>query len=483
LEALTQSVSIKEKSMKKLTWSVFAFVLCLAPVVQAVWAVTPSVSAGRQYSLALQADGSVWSWGGNLDGQLGLGDVGSPVFNPERVQTLSDIIAIAAGPVQSLAVKGDGTLWAWGNNLEGQVGTGDTSSPVYTPVRVQGLPDIIDAAAGLGHSLALGKDGTVWAWGSNLDGQLGIGNTPSPVFVPTRISGLMDVIDISAGPSHSLAVKSDGTVWAWGSNDSGQLGIGNTGYPVYNPARVQGLSDIIAVAAGGAHSLALQSDGTVWAWGSNDSEQVHGNLGDPVYDPARVQGLPSMVAIAAGEQYSMALGDDGGVWAWGANLDGQLGIGTTVSPVTPPERVFSLSKVVNIAAGAFHSLAAWQNGDFWAWGNNEEGQIGNGSTTESYQPTAVIGLGNLAPALSRPDVTFTNLGTEVIFQWSATAGAEGYILFYAPFPITYIGGVDMGIAQSLSVSLPSGLDVFVAVRAYNGEGNSDYSNIVEVLVP
>jgi len=193
---------------------------------------------------------------------------------------------LAAGGTHSLALRADGTVWAWGWNDQGQLGDG-TDTDRHTPVRVRGLTDVVAVAAGRAHSLALRADGTVWAWGSNEDGELGDG-TDTDRHTPVKVPGLSDVVAVAARDWHSLALRADGTVWAWGNNRFGQLGDG-TDTDRHTPVKVPGLTDVVAVAAGEYHSLALRADGTVWAWGRNG----YGQLGDGTtthrHTPVKVQ--------------------------------------------------------------------------------------------------------------------------------------------------------------------------------------------------
>src|SRR5581483_5454341 len=216
---------------------------------------------------------------------------------------------------------------------------------------------------GESHSLAVTTDGSVWAWGGNGSGQLGDGTTTDRA-TPARVGGLERVTPVAAGGgpygSHSLALDADGTVWAWGDNSHGELGDGTTtSHPT--PTRVAGLGRVTAIAAGDAHSLALLDDGSVWAWGNNDA----GQLGDATTDarprPVQVRGLERVTAIAAGTYFSLALTNDGSVWAWGANGSGQLGHDTSTScpgflKDTPcsvvPVPVRAVIKVKLISAGA-----------------------------------------------------------------------------------------------------------------------------------
>ena len=296
-----------------------------------------------------------------------------------------------------LAVRSDGTVWAWGLNWLGQVGDGTTANRA-TPVQVTGLAGVTQVVAGGLHSLALRSDGTVWAWGFNRYGQLGNGttdNSPSPVQV-TRLAG---ITKIAAGEYFSLALRSDGTVWAWGRNNHGQLGNFSTDFSDL-PVMVAGLSHATGISAGMDHAVATATNGisavtSVWAWGAND----HGQLadGDPTFaDHAatRVTGLPSFIAgISAGGQFTTALGTDGTVWAWGDNDDGQLGSTPTgVFTVRPANTVGIGSGITQLSAGGAYVLALKSNGTVLAWGSNAFGQLGIGSTSSAAGPVQVAGL-------------------------------------------------------------------------------------------
>jgi hypothetical protein len=184
-------------------------------------------------------------------------------------------------------------------------------------------------AAGESHSLALKSDGTVWAWGYNFEGQLGDG-TRRDRLTPTQVSGLNSVVSVTAGYTHSLALKSDGTVWAWGGNLTGELGNGTTTQSL-TPVQVKGLGGMVAVAAGYGHCLALKADGTVWSWGRNDVGQLGDGTRTNQSTPIRVSGLGEVVALTSGYAHNLALKNDGTLWAWGLNYDGQLGDGRTMT--------------------------------------------------------------------------------------------------------------------------------------------------------
>jgi len=303
------------------------------------------------------------------------------------VASLSGALGLAGGLGHSAAVKGDGTVCAWGLNGYGQLGDGSTTMRP-TPVQVSGITDATAIAAGIFHTLVLRANGTVWGWGSNLGGQLGNGTTTSSS-LPVPATGMSNITAIACGAEHSLALNSDGTVWAWGWNVYGQLGDGTTTDKT-TPAQIPDLSDVTAVAAGFGHSLALKSDGSVWAWGWNG----YGQLGDgsitdrttpvQISDPAEV----IFTAIAAGSNHSIALWEGGYVYAWGNNAYFQTGDSNPAYNDTPVT-VSGISGVTVISAGGDHTLAIRDDGTLWTWGSNESGELGNGA--RKYVPGQVVG--------------------------------------------------------------------------------------------
>ncbi|MCL4439642.1 MAG: Ig-like domain-containing protein [Firmicutes bacterium] len=338
-----------------------------------------SISAGYNFFIALKNDGTVWTWGSNTYGQLGNGttaDSATPVqvSGPGGVGYLTNIVVVSNSDNWSIALKDDGTVWAWGRNIFGQLGNNTFTNSSY-PVQVSQLQNIVAISAGGGFNLALRSDGTVWAWGYDMNYELGIGVTSSGVNKPVQVKApsgsgyLTNVVSIAAGSYTSYALKTDGTVWSWGANNAGGLGNAplSTGWSPY-PGQVKGpnavgyLTGVVAISAGKDQVFALMPDGTVWGWGRNYDFE----LANPVYGlslyPVRVEqydgttysNLTGITAIAAGASVSVALKSDGTVVEWGRKN------------TTYPNPVAGLQNIVAVASGPA-SMALDANGKIYTW--------------------------------------------------------------------------------------------------------------------
>ncbi len=399
-----------------------------------------AVAHGR-HSLILKSDGTVLAMGPNDYGQLGDGTTTTtPVETPVQVSGLSDVVAIAVGDIHSIALKSDGTVWTWGGNLFGELGVvgGNSSIPVQV-VGVGGhgfLTGVVAIAAGSEHSLALRSDGTVWAWGYNADNQLGVTGPDS--FTPVQVTPLPGIVAITAGDLHSVALSSDGTVWAWGWNGEGELGMGQPGngtvqYPYSTPTPqhvVDGMggsfSGVMAISSYETHTLALKSDGTVWAWGTNQFGQLGNGSITPSATP--VQALSGAMAVSAGTMFSLALKSDGTVWAWGNNQMGELGNGSREYPACgipaagcyhpTATQIPSFSGVVAISAGTYSSLALQSQAIGAAWGESFYGEVGDGFPGDPvYSPRQVSGISGLAAIASGDTYNLARLSDGSLWTW------------------------------------------------------------------
>ncbi len=398
------------------------------------------VTAGLEHTLAIKANGTLWAWGGNPYGQLGLGhQVG--VDRPAQVGAAADWASVSAAFAHTMAVKRNGTLWAWGDNGIGQLGNGALYLLTNRPAQVGAASDWAMAAGGDAHSLAVKRDGSLWAWGANVSGELGLGVTFTFTNRPARVDSATDWAYVAAGESHSLGLKRDGTLWAWGRNSGGQLGLGTTFTRTNRPVRVGLDADWKSVAAGLGHSMGVKSNGTLWAWGANGAGQL-GNgasggsssgtnrpgqigsstnwvmaVGGTEHTAAfqrdgtlwtwgsaerlgyRPRGLSPALAewgnaarIAAGASHWAVVKRDGTLWSWGANNWGQLGSGHSVFGTNHPVQMDGETNWMAVAAGDGHSLGVRSNGTLWAWGLNFSGQLGLGRTDEgTNRPTRVGG--------------------------------------------------------------------------------------------
>jgi alpha-tubulin suppressor-like RCC1 family protein len=352
-----------------------------------------------QIAMALKSDGTVLTWGGPY-----LGDGSSAIrYMPTVVPKLNNVIAVAGQAGFNMVLKSDGTVMTWGDNSVGQLGNGTTINQL-TPELVPGLAGVATIVAGGSNAAAIKSDGTVLVWGVQNSGVMGDGiNYPlsttagltfrlSPAVVPT----LTNVVSLALGNGHAVALKSDGTVMTWGGNGYGQLGDG-TKSPRLRPTIVPGLTNVVAIAAINMYTMALKSDGTVLHWGTTDFRWgSDGTGGHPV--PTFVPGLSNVVAVAAGYANAAALKSDGTLMMWGANEFGQLGNGTTapngvmqLSPTAVP----GLSNVVAVALNSQDTAVIKSDGTMMAWGRNVGGLMGDGTTITRLTPVLVGGGINL----------------------------------------------------------------------------------------
>jgi alpha-tubulin suppressor-like RCC1 family protein len=339
------------------------------------------------FVLVARGDGSVVAWGRAPGGALG---VPTPVTLP------GPALRVAVGESSAYALLEDGTVVAWGENDEGQLGNGPSGSnkplgtypkPSIMPVKVTDLSRIVAIAAGYKHAIALRTDGTVWAWGARENGAIGDGDGKPAgslrvlsATAPVAVRGLTGITQIAAGPHYNLALTREGKVMAWGSNGAGELGVG-TRETGWMPAEVTGLANIVAIAAGSGQgtygvSAAVRQDGTLWVWGSGSSAMMGNGVSNPSPDdpggrnlvPLQVKGIAGAKDASVGAGHIAALLNDGSVRAWGMNGYGELGLGATSSYEVVPKRVPGITNVTSLRLGGYNSYAIRSDGSLWIWG-------------------------------------------------------------------------------------------------------------------
>lgn len=374
------------------------------------------LTAGEDFSLAIKADGTLWAWGKNERGQLGNGNTENTNV-PVQVGTDTDWISVSAGSKHVIALKNDGTLWAWGYNYFGQLGNGTTSgwSQAFPdPAQIGTDTDWTSISTGYNHNLALKANGTLWAWGENTLGQIGDGAS-SNVTTPTQVAIDSKWRTISAGAFFSTAIKTDGTLWAWGDNYYGQLANGNT-TGSSTPVKI-GNELYKNIDAGRNHIVALRTDGTVWAWGDELGEN-NNQATIPTHKPE----LSGIIQISAGEGYSLALKSNGEIYTWGKNNYGQFANGNTS---TTPTQIAAYNgnksnEIIMVGAGhGFSNAVLYSNGTLKAWGYNSDYNLGLGTDTDELSPVAIPLAENNNISVS------TGFGTTLVLKDNGTAWGWG----------------------------------------------------------
>jgi alpha-tubulin suppressor-like RCC1 family protein len=385
--------------------------------------VTPvMVAAGRNHTVVMLEDNNntgnvLQAWGDNSYGQLGDG-TRTNRLSPVQINSVFNFATISAGNGYTVGVRTNGELRAWGRNNGGD----GTTTDHLSPVRIGTENNWASASAGggnywhfsvyNGHTVAVTRDGGLWAWGFNNSGQLG-DNTTTQRNSPVRVI-ISNWASVSAGREHTVAITRNGELWAWGQNDNGRLGDG-TDIARSHPVRIQADRNWRSASAGQAHTAAVTTNGELWQWGS---------LGN-----GRVGSANNWAYVSSGFNFTVALTNNGELWAWGFNNSGQLGDGTT-SQRSSPVRIGTASNWASVSAGFEHTVALTTNGQLWAWGRNTEGQLGNGAWTNSSSPVRVGTASNWASVsaggdrVSNPGHTVAVTTNGELFAWGNDWGGQ-----------------------------------------------------------
>jgi alpha-tubulin suppressor-like RCC1 family protein len=336
----------------------------------------------------------LWSWGSGFYGRLGNNDINNQSSPVQTISGGNNWRSVSAGFNHTAAIKTDGSLWLWGAGCSGQLGnnaTGNQSSPVQT---VSGGTNWRNVSAGFNLTAAIKTDGSLWLWGSGFYGRLGnndINNQSSPV---QTISGGNNWRSVSAGLNHTAAIKTDGTLWLWGSGGNGQLGnndINNQSSPVQT---ISGGNNWRSVSAGLNHTAAIKTDGTLWLWGAGCSGRLGNNDINNQSSPVQtVSGGTNWRNVSAGFNLTAAIKTDGSLWLWGAGGSGRLGNDDINNQSSPVQTVSGGTNWRSVSAGNVHTAAIKTDGSIWLWGSGGNGQLGNNDINNQSSPVQTVSGG------------------------------------------------------------------------------------------
>jgi alpha-tubulin suppressor-like RCC1 family protein len=322
------------------------------------------VAGGTEHTAAIKTDGTLWTWGRNAYGTLG---------NNTTTTSSTPVTTFAGGTnwkqvacgYNTAAIKTDGTLWTWGRNNFGQIGNNISGTNMLTPVTTfAGGTNWKQVASNIQHTAAIKTDGTLWAWGRNSNGQLGINNTTSPICTPvTTFAGGTNWKQVACGRYHTAAIKTDGTLWTWGDNSRGQLGDNTTtrrSIPVTTFAGGTNWKQV----SGGYHTAAIKTDGTLWTWGDNSRANTGDNtVVDRSTPVTTFAGGTNWKQVSGGYQHTVAIKTDGTLWTWGRNSFGQLGDNTITQRNTPVTTFAGGTNWKQVACGVIHTAAVTSGTD------------------------------------------------------------------------------------------------------------------------
>lgn len=315
-----------------------------------------TIAAGRNASFGVKSDGTLWSWGSGSNGQTGQGSP-TALSSPTQIGALtnwSTVTATVGISGSGFAVKTDGTLWAWGYNNQGQLGQ-DNSVSTSSPVQVGTNTDWASVSCFINHTVATTTSGEIYSWGNGQSGATGQ-NTVSDLLSPVQIGSDTDWGSISTGSNNSASVKTDGTLWTWGDNSpNGPLGIGTIN-DRSSPVQVGALTNWASVSCGQDHMLAIKTDGTLWAWGNGGNGRTGLGTNGDTSSPVQVGALTDWAKVSAGEEFSTAVKTDGTLWAWGKGDSGQLGDSAVNLTNNSPINIGSLTTWEDVSAGFEHTL-------------------------------------------------------------------------------------------------------------------------------
>jgi alpha-tubulin suppressor-like RCC1 family protein len=443
------------------------------------------VSAGDYHTIALATNGTLWTWGLNLVGQLGIGNTYDCIL-PVSIGTDTDWSEISCGEVHTLGLKSNRTLWSWGGNGAGQLGMGDTESQNWEPFQIGTDSDWLRIAAGNAHNLALKTNGTIWSWGSNTWGELGVGDT-NDKFSPTLVGTDSDWSRITAGNAHSLAIKTNGMLWGWGFNISGQLGLGDTAdWQILTPTQIGTMTDWSMVTVGTDYTIGIKTNGTMLVTGNNDYGQL--GLGDNIgrNTLTQINSDSDWVMSEGGKRNNpaamatIAIKTNGSLWSWGDNQFGQLGLGDTIERNTPTQ-IGTASDWSFIGGFFAQTVTIKTNGSLWVWGQNSAYQLGLGDTINRDIPYP---LGSPSPPLYLLLIIISS--SQITLCWTDISINESGFKVERKFGSTgtyqEIGTTNSNVNSYVDSGIFPPVSIYYRVRSYNKYGDSPYSNEKKVIL-
>jgi len=337
----------------------------------------------------------LWNWGRNSYGQIGDNTTTNRSTPVTTLAGGANWKQVSCGYNHTLAVKTDGTLWTWGRNSTGQLGVNNTTNRLTPVTTFAGGTNWKQVSCGSRHTTAIKTDGTLWTWGTNSSAQLGDNTSTNRSTPVTTFAGGTNWKQVACGQDHTAAIKTDGTLWTWGRNLSGQLGDNTTTDRSTPVTTFAGGTNWKQVAGGGdSHTAAIKTDGTLWTWGWN----LFGQLGDNTTTSRNTPvttfaGGTNWKQISGGDLHTSAIKTDGTLWTWGRNLSGQLGDNTTTQRNTPVTTFVGGTNWKQVSGGDSHTAAIKTDGTLWTWGTNSSAQLGDNTVTTRSTPVTTFAGG------------------------------------------------------------------------------------------
>ncbi|WP_026706588.1 T9SS type A sorting domain-containing protein [Flavobacterium soli] len=428
-----------------------------------------SLTFGGTHTVGLKSDGTLWGWGQGDWRQLATSNFTEP--NPIQVSTLTTWDKAYTGIQNTFAIKSDGTLWGVGSNMYGSLGVGSTTEYYLEFQQITTANNWTKVAPSYLFTLALKADGTLWAWGRDDTNQTGNAPATSEQLVPIQVGTATDWIDIATGTnSTAFALKADGTLWGWGANDGSLLVASSSVYSLSTPTQINPASDWIKMSVGGFHILAQKEDGSLWTWGTGPARGI-GEEAPPQGNIPYSISTDVWKSFSTGTNTSFGIKADGTLWAWGLNTNGQLGDGTSTTHYVPTQIGTDTNWDSVHARNFATTMATKTDGSIWYWGTNYYGEFGNGTDYNSVYYTT--------PQLT-PDICVESL--------SAPAFGKTEISLYPnPASGTVQLQYELGVSDSMMELYDVTGRVLVQQRLDSAKGNetfdiSNYSEGIYIVV-